>query len=269
MDDFILKAIIAGILVVLVSGPLGCVVVWRRMAYFGDTLAHSALLGTALGIMFDVDPVISVIFLGVVFSVMLVVMQRNPQLSNDSLLGIIAHGALAFGLVLLAVMQNRGLRVDLMSYLFGDILAVTNSELLWMAVLVLLVMVSLAYLWKSLLSIAVHEELARSEGIAVDRVRLSFMILMALVVAVAMKVVGILLITALLIIPAASARRFSTSPQAMAFISIVFGMIAVVSGLFASMQWDSPAGPSIVVAAVVLFFVSRVKLSRTYFGENK
>ena len=152
MDDFILRAIIAGVLVVLVSGPLGCVVVWRRMAYFGDTLAHSALLGTALGIMFDLDPVISVIFLGVVFSVLLVVMQRNPQLSNDSLLGIIAHGALAFGLVLLAVMQNRGLRVDLMSYLFGDILAVTNSELMWMAVLVLLVIVSLSYLWKSLLS---------------------------------------------------------------------------------------------------------------------
>ena len=262
MDDFIIRAMIAGILVVLVTGPLGCVVVWRRMAYFGDTLAHSALLGTALGIMFDVNPVISVIFLGAVFSLLLVMMQRNPQLGNDALLGIIAHGALAFGLVLLAVMQNRGMRVDLMSYLFGDILAVSNTELLWMAGLVLLVLLGLAYLWKSLLSIAVHEELARSEGIAVDRVRLSFMILMALVVAVAMKVVGILLITALLIIPAASARRFSASPHSMAVISIVFGVFAVVAGLFASMQWDSPAGPSIVVAAVVCFFVSRFKIPR-------
>jgi len=263
MDDFIIRAIVAGLLVVLVSGPLGCVVVWRRMAYFGDTLAHSALLGAALGIMFEVDPVISVIFLGALFSTLLVVMQRNPQLSNDALLGIIAHGALALGLVLLALLQNQGMRVDLISYLLGDILAVTNNELIWMTVLVLLVAVSLSYLWKSLLSIAVHEELARSEGIAVDRVRLSFMVLMALVVAVAMKVVGILLITALLIIPAASARRFAHSPQAMALISIVFGVIAVVSGLFASMQWDSPAGPSIVVAAVMLFFVTRIKLART------
>lgn len=259
MDDFILKAIMAGLLVVLVSGPLGCVVVWRRMAYFGDTLAHSALLGTALGIMFDVNPVISVIFLGALFSVLLVVMQRNPQLTTDALLGIVAHGALAFGLVLLAVMQNRGMRVDLMSYLLGDILAVSNHELIWMSVLVLIVLLSLAYLWKSLLSIAVHEELARSEGIAVDAVRLSFMIMMTLVVAVAMKVVGILLITALLIIPAASARRFSASPHAMAIISILFGVLAVISGLLASMQWDSPAGPSIVVASVVLFFVSRLK----------
>jgi len=260
MDDFIIKALVAGLLVVLVSGPLGCVVVWRRMSYFGDTLAHAALLGAALGIMIDLHPVVSVIFTGTVFSLVLVLMQRNPQLTTDALLGIIAHGSLALGLVILAILQNRGLQVDLMSYLLGDILAVSDRELVWMAGLVVMVLVSLAYLWKSLLSIAVHEELARSEGIAVDRVRLLFMVLMTLVVATAMKVVGILLITALLIIPAASARRFSATPQAMALISVVFGVLAVISGMFASMQWDSPAGPSIVVAAVMLFFISRFSL---------
>lgn len=261
MDDFILKAVIAGLLVVLMSGPLGCVVVWRRMAYFGDTLAHAALLGTALGILFDVSPVISVIFLGLVLSIMLVWMQRNPQLSTDALLGIVAHGALATGLVLLAILQNQGMRVDLMSYLLGDILAVSSDELIWMSVLVVTVLLCLSYLWKSLLSIAVHEELARSEGIPVDHVRLGFMVLMALVVAAAMKVVGILLITALLIIPASSARRFSSTPVSMAIISVVFGVLAVISGLLASMQWDSPAGPSIVVAAVILFFISRMTKS--------
>jgi len=259
MDDFILRALIAGLLVVIVSGPLGCVVVWRRMAYFGDTLAHSALLGTALSLSFDFNPLFGVIFIGLLVSVLLVIYQRKPDISSDTLLGILAHGALALGLVLLAFMQNQGMRVDLMAYLFGDILAVSQTDLIWMFIGMLFVLLSLKFLWGSLLSIAIHEELARSEGIAVDRVRLQFMLLMALVVAVAMKVVGILLITALLIIPAASARRFASSPESMAVIALLFGILSVILGLGASMQWDSPTGPSIVVASVSIFFLSRLK----------
>jgi zinc transport system permease protein len=261
MDNFILRALIAGLLVVVVSGPLGCIVVWRRMAYFGDTLAHSALLGTALSLSFDINSMFGVIFTGLLVSILLVIYQRKPDISSDTLLGILAHGALALGLVLLAYMQNQGMRVDLMAYLFGDILAVTQTDLIWMFLGMLFVLLSLKLLWRSLLSIAIHEELARSEGVAVDRVRLQFMLLMALVVAVAMKVVGILLITALLIIPAASARRFSSSPESMALIALIFGMFSVVLGLMASMHWDSPTGPSIVVASVCVFFFSRFKIA--------
>lgn len=259
MDDFILRALIAGILMVMISGPLGCVVVWRRMAYFGDTLAHSALLGTAMAIMVDVNPLLGVLIIGLLISVLLVVFQRKPDISSDTLLGIMAHGALAAGLVLLALMQNQGMRIDLMAYLFGDILAVSWNDLSWMCVGVVVVLISLKILWRALLSIAVHEELARSEGVAVERVRLLFMLLVAVVVAVAMKVIGILLITALLIIPAATARRFSNSPESMVTISIMIGALAVLLGLAASMQWDSPVGPSIVVAAAVSFFLSRLK----------
>ncbi len=259
MDDFIIRALLAGLLVVLVSGPLGCVVVWRRMAYFGDTLAHSALLGTAMAIMFEFDTLFGVIMIGLLVSFLLVLFQRKKDITSDTLLGIMSHGSLAIGLVLLATIQTQGMRVDLMGYLFGDILAVSWSDLLWMLIAVVVVIAGLSGIWRALLSIAIHEELARSEGIAVDYVRLAFMLLIALVVAVAMKVVGILLITALLIIPAASARRYSSSPESMAVFAIIFGVLAVMLGLFSSMQWDSPTGPSIVVASVALFFVSRLK----------
>ena len=259
MDDFILRALLAGLLVVLVSGPIGCVIVWRRMAYFGDTLAHAALLGAALSLLFELDVLIGVLIVGLVISIFLVSFQRHKDVAGDTLLGIMAHGSLAVGLVLLAVMQSNGMRVDLMAYLFGDILAVSWQDLLWMLIAVVIVLAGLVKIWKPLISIAVHEELSRSEGIAVDGVQLFFMMLIALLVAVAMKVVGIILITALLIIPAASARRFASSPESMAIYAIVFGVIAVGLGVFSSMQWDSPTGPSIVVAAVLLFFVSRLK----------
>ena len=259
IDDFIVRALIAGILVVLVSGPLGCVVVWRRMAYFGDALAHSALLGTSLAIMLDINPLIGVMLIGIVLSYLLIRLQAKKDLSSDAILGILSHGALAAGLVMLAIMQSEGQRIDLMGYLFGDILSVSWSYLIWLSGICVIVIALIGWLWQSILAVAVHEELARCEGIAVDRVRLIFMLLMAVVVAVAMKIVGIILITALLIVPAASARRFAKSPELMAVAAIVFGLLSVLGGVFASMQWDTPAGPSIVLVSVFLFFVSRFK----------
>lgn len=263
MDDFIIRAVLAGILVVLMSGPLGCVVVWRRMAYFGDTLAHAALLGTGLAIMFDFGSMMGVLVIGLLLSVLLVMLQRAPDLSIDTLLGILSHGALATGLVLLAWLQHQGLRIDYMSYLFGDILAVSWNELAWMLAVAIVVVGVLFYLWQALLAMAIHEELAQTEGVNILRMRLIFMMLMALMIAVAMKVVGVLLITALLIIPAASARRLAWSPESMALTSIAIGILAVISGVMASMQWDTPAGPSIVVAAMALFFISRFKTLRS------
>ena len=267
MDDFVVRALLAGLLVVLVTGPLGCVVVWRRMAYFGDALAHSALLGTALAIMLELNPLLGVVVVGAGVSYLLIRLQTKKDLSSDAILGILSHGALAAGLIMLAILQEQGQRIDLMAYLFGDILSVSWPYLGWLLLICVLVLGLCRYLWQSLLAIAVSEELARSEGIAVDRVRLLFMLLMALVVAVAMKIVGIILITALLIVPAASARRFAASPEKMALFAILLGMISVFAGIYASMAWDSPAGPSIVLASVLLFFISR--LSKAYSPLKK
>jgi len=262
MDDFIVRALLAGLLVVTVSGPLGCVVVWRRMAYFGDALAHSALLGASIALMSELNPLVGVILIGVILSYLLIRLQAKKDLSSDAILGILSHGALAAGLVLIAIMQSSGQRIDLMSYLFGDILSVSWAYLGWLSLICALVLAVFVWMWPSILALAVSEELARSEGIAVDRVRLVFMLLMAVVIGVAMKIVGIILITALLIIPAAGARRFAGSPEKMAVLAIVFGVLSVFGGVFASMQWDTPAGPSIVLSCVLLFFMSRVKLTR-------
>jgi len=259
MDDFILRALLAGLLVVMVSGPLGCVVVWRRMAYFGDALAHSALLGAAIALLIDINPLMGVLLVGSVLSYLLIRLQTKKDLSSDAILGILSHGALAAGLVVVAIMQANGQRIDLMAYLFGDILSVSWAYLGWLALVCAAVLLVFIIMWQSILALAVSEELARSEGVNVGRVRLVFMLLMAVVIAVAMKIVGIILITALLIIPAAGARRFAGSPETMAVFAIAFGVLSVIGGVLASMQWDTPAGPSIVLASVLLFFLSRVK----------
>jgi zinc transport system permease protein len=253
MDDFIIRALFGGIVVALVAGPLGSFVVWRRMAYFGDTLAHSALLGVALGFLVGISTNLTVIALCMGLAVMLVTLQRQRRLASDTLLGILAHSALSLGLVSVAFLE--GVRIDLMGYLFGDILAVTSGDLAWIFGGGLLALVLLLVLWRPLLAMTVHEDLARVEGVPVMWVSLGFMLLIALVIAVAMKVVGILLITSLMIIPAATARRLAATPEQMAVLAGVLGALAVMGGVMGSLQWDTPTGPSIVVAAAVLFAV--------------
>jgi zinc transport system permease protein len=242
-DDFFVRAMIAGIGVALTAGPLGCFVVWRRMAYFGDTMAHSALLGVALSLLLQINLIVSVFLVASAVSILLIFLQRRQALSADALLGILSHSALAIGLVIV-------------SFLFGDILAVTRSDiaLIWGGGLV--VLVSMVFLWRSLLASTINTELAEAEGLNPERAKLIFTLLMALVIAIAMKVVGIMLITSLLIIPAATARRFSSTPEVMAVVASLIGAVAVVGGLFGSLSYDTPSGPSIVVAAVILFVIS-------------
>ena len=254
MDDFLLRALLAGLGVALVAGPLGCFVVWRQMAYFGAALAHAALLGVALGLLFDLDPNLGVLAVSLVVAVLLVALGRQPRLASDTLLGILAHGTLAMGLVALAFVEDT--RVDLMAYLFGDVLATSMTDLLWIYGGGVLVLAALAILWRRLLFLTVHEELARSSGVRAGQTRLAFMLLIALVTAVAMKIVGVLLIVSLLIVPAATARRFATSPESMAALAAAAGCLAVAGGLGGALGLDAPAGPAIVVAATLLFFLS-------------
>ena len=255
-SSFLWRALAAGIGVALIAGPLGSFVVWRRMAYFGDTLAHSALLGVALGFLIGIDLEIGILAVCVAVAALLVALQRQHTLGVDTLLGILSHSALSIGLVVVAFLH--GLRVDLMAYLFGDILAVRQADLLWIYGGVAVVLAVLAAIWRPLLAMTVHEELARAEGVPVAPVRLAFILIMAITVAIAMKVVGVLLITALLIIPAATARRFARTPEQMAAIAALIGCLAVSGGLAGSFFFDTPAGPSVVVCAAVLFAASLV-----------
>ncbi|MFQ5774916.1 MAG: metal ABC transporter permease [Kiloniellaceae bacterium] len=251
MDDFFIRALIAGLGVAAVTAPLGCFVVWRRMAYFGATLAHGALLGVALGLLLGVDVTLGIAASSVAIALMVVLLQRQRLIGSDTLLGILAHSGLAIGLVALGLLA--GLRVDLMAYLFGDVLAVTRADIAWIYGGGLLVLGVLALIWRPLLIITLDEELARAEGVRVVPVQFAFMLTLAVVIAIAMKVVGILLIVSLLIIPAATARPFARTPERMALLAAALGGLSVIGGLFASSQWDTPSGPSIVVAATVLF----------------
>jgi zinc transport system permease protein len=254
IPDFLWRALLGGIGVALVAGPLGCFIVWRRMAYFGDSLSHSALLGIALGFLLGVDLVIGVIACCVAVAVLLVGLQRQKRWGVDTLLVILSHSALSIGLVAISFMPN--LRVDLTSYLFGDILAVSRADLAWIYGGGFAVLAALAAIWRPLLSITVHEDLARAEGVAVERIQLAFALLIAVAVALAMKVIGILLVSALLIIPAATARRFVRTPEQMAVAAAAIGIVAVLAGLAGSLRFDTPGGPSIVVAAALLFALS-------------
>ena len=254
MDDFLVRALLGGLGVALIAGPFGSFVVWRRLAYFGDTLAHSALLGVAVGFLLHINLTLGVLVICQVVALLLFFGQRQRQLASDTLLGILAHGALSLGLVSLAFMET--VRVDLMAYLFGDILAITNSDLLWIFCGGGLALLGLLMIWKPLLSITIHEDLARVEGVAVDRINWIFLGLIALSVALMMKVVGMLLVTSLLIIPAATARRFAAGPEWMALLASLIGCGAVGGGLYSSFLWDTPTGPSIVVTACLLFMFS-------------
>ncbi len=254
MPDFLLHALLAGLALALVAGPLGSFVVWRRMAYFGDTLSHSALLGVALGLLLDISPTLAVTLGCVLLAVLLVTLQQRQPLASDTLLGILAHRSLSLGLVTLSFMPE--VRIDLMSYLFGDLLAVSRSDLYWILAGSAGVLLALALLWRRLLAITVHEELARVEGLPVAALRLGLMLLIAVVIAVAMKIVGVLLITSLLIIPAAAAQRHARTPEQMALGASLLGLLAVCGGLSLSWFQDTPAGPSIVVCAAALFLLS-------------
>ena len=254
LDDFFTRALIGGIGVALVAGPLGCFIVWRRMAYFGDTMAHSALLGVALALLLDVNVILGVFAIATAGALALLLLQRQTLLPSDALLGILAHSTLALGLVLVSFMA--WLRIDLLSYLFGDLLAVSVEDIVLIYGGGLVVLALLALIWRPLLAGTVSEELAAAEALKPERARLIFMILMAAVIAIAMKIVGILLITSLLIIPAATARRFASGPEIMALMAAALGALAVCLGLFGSLEFDTPSGPSVVVAALLLFLIS-------------
>lgn len=254
LDDFFVRALVAGVGVSLIAGPLGCFIVWRRLSYFGDTLAHAALLGVALAFLLEVNITATVFLVSATVAVLLLLLQKKASLSSDALLGLLSHSALALGLVVLAFMGS--VRFDLMGLLFGDILSVSKTDIATIYGGGAAVLLVLFVIWRRLFAGTVSLELAEAEGMRPGTANVIFMLLMATVIAIAMKIVGVLLITALLIVPAATARRFSSGPEQMAVLSALIGAVAVVGGLSGSLKWDTPSGPSIVVAALVLFLFS-------------
>jgi|TARA_Y100000588_G_scaffold257944_1_gene272456 zinc transport system permease protein len=253
LDDFLWRAALAGVVLALAAGPLGCFVVWRRMAYFGDATAHAAILGVALSLAFSIS-----IFVGVLLSALamafMILSFSGRVFAIDTLLGVAAHGALALGLV--AITFIPGMRVDLTAYLFGDILAVSHTDLVVICLGAVFILVLLRLRWGPLLLLTLNTDLAAARGIDTRRENLILTVMLAMLVAVAIKIVGALLITAMLIIPAAAARPISRTPEWMAGIAVLAGITAVLTGLMGSYHWDTPTGPTVVVAASALFLLT-------------
>ena len=257
MIELLFPGWLAGIMLACAAGPLGSFVVWRRMSYFGDTLAHASLLGVAFGLLLDVNPFYAVIAVTLLLAGGLVWLEKRPQLAIDTLLGIMAHSALSLGLVVVSLMSN--IRVDLMAYLFGDLLAVTPEDLISIAIGVVIVVAILFWQWRSLLSMTISPDLAFVDGVKLQRVKLLLMLVTALTIGVAMKFVGALIITSLLIIPAATARRFARTPEQMAGVRCFGGDGGSDWRFNLSAFYDTPAGPSVVLCAALLFIISMMK----------
>jgi len=251
LDDFLIRALIAGIGIAALAGPLGCLVVWRRMAFFGDSLAHSSLLGIALGLIIGISPQFAVPIVTFAVCISLVYLQRRSHLPSDTVLGIIAHSTLALGLVMISLVGSY--EVSVMGILLGDILSVSKQDIAIIYGGGAIVLVLLHKFWRSMLASTVSPDIATAEGLKPRQSEWVFMLLIALVVAVSLKLIGALLITAMLIIPAATARRFSNTPEAMVLAAIIIGMVSIGGGLFSSLHLDTPTGPSIILIAAIIF----------------
>ena len=254
-DPFIIRGILAGIAVALISGLVGCFVVWRRMSYYGESIAHSSLLGVGLGILMGIGINLGVIFTCLLFGILFLWLQQSKVLSSDTLLGVLAHLALSVGVIVISM--NR-VKIDIHSFLFGDILTVTQNDLWGMYLAVLVVVIIICLNWSSLLLVTIDEDLAKAEGVNPLFINLLLTSILTIVVAVSIQIIGLLLITSMLIIPAAASRRLVNSPETMAVVATVIGILSVIIGIFLSVEIDAPSGPSIVVVSAVLFFLSPV-----------
>ena len=250
MPDFLIYAIIVALAIAIVAGPLGAFVVWQRLSYFGDTLAHGALLGVAVGVFAEINITFAVVACCLLLAALLFILQKKTGLGDDAMLGLLSHSALAAGLVSISLM---GTSVDLFAFLFGDLLTTTLGDVLLITGVCLCELTLTIVFWRKLLLCVIDANLAKVEGIPVALMRALLLFAIAIVVAFAMRVVGVLLITALLIIPATASRRLSQSPEAMAIGAAIIGCLATGLGLTASYLYNTPAGPSIALSATGLF----------------
>ena len=254
-DPFILKGILAGIAVALISGLVGCFVVWRRMSYYGESIAHSSLLGVGFAILMGVSINLGIVFTCLLFGILFLWLEHSKVLSSDTLLGVLAHLALALGIIVISL--NK-IKIDIHAFLFGDILTVSSSDLWGMYLGVLIAVFLICCNWSSLLLVTIDEDLAKAEGVNTLNVNLLFTSILTIVVAISIQIIGLLLITAMLIIPAAASRRLTNSPETMALVATFIGIVSVILGILLSVEIDTPSGPSIVLVSAILFFLSPI-----------
>lgn len=255
LEDFIQRALLVGIYISFMAGPLGCFIVWRRMAYFGDTLSHASLMGISLSLALSLPIKIGIFCVCLLIAFFILQIRENRYFAMDTILGLLAHGGLALGIFLISLFSQQ---INIYTYLFGDILSVTWTDVGIFAVGLLIVLAYLWYNWKSLTMLTLHEDLAKADGIKTRRLDYSFLLILTLIIALSIHIVGVLLITSLLIIPAAAARPFSSDPIQMASRAAAIGAFSIGGGLYLSYDLDTPSGPSIIVVALGIFILSNL-----------
>ena len=266
-DDFIFRAFVAGIGLALIAGPLGCFIVWRRLSYFGDTIAHSSLLGVVISYALNFNLILTVFIISCFIALFLLFLQKKTNLPDDALLGLLSHSVLAIGLVLLGLLSF--IRIDLMGLLFGDILSVNFTDILFVWIGGSIVLILLIWIWRPLFAGTVNLELAKAEGLNPELANAIFTLLIAAVIAIAIKIVGILLITGLLIIPASASRNLSSTPIQMAILASLIGVISVVLGLFSSLTWNTSTGPAILSIAMGIFILTLLPWKKLLISKKE
>ncbi len=257
MHSFIITALLAGIGIAIISGPIGSLMIWRRMTYFGDTLAHATLLGVSIATLLNINIYYGLIATCLLIAALLTIIASDKKFTNDTILSILSHTILSLGLISITLSKNANVRIDLLGYLYGDILSINNLDLIYIYLIDIIVLASLTFLWDKLVLITIHKELAITEGINETKIKWIFTLLISLIFAITIRLVGVLLINALLIIPSAIAKTWAKSPTHMAILGSIFGCITIILGILASLIWDVPTGPAIVISAAILFLLSR------------
>jgi zinc transport system permease protein len=260
LEPFFLRALLAGVALAVISAPLGCFVIWQRMAYFGETVAQASLIGVALGLALQVDITVGVLLTALVVALLLIWFSRQQLVARDSILGLLHHAALATGVI--AVSMLKGPPVDLIGFLFGDVFAVTTADIAWIVAGGAVVLAAVAWLWQPLLRLAVHEDLAAAEGVERQWIAPVFTLLLAVAIAVAMKIVGILLVMAFLVVPAVAARPLAGTPERMVVLTALIAAGSVLAGLWLSANFDSPGGPSVVLVMALVAGLSLTLAAR-------
>jgi zinc transport system permease protein len=253
MDNFIINSIIAGIGIALITGLLGCFVVWRKMSYFGESLGHGAILGVGAGIILGINQSLSIILVILIFAALLTYLQNRKAFSNDTILGILAHGALAMGIILISVSDNSSF--NLHAFLFGDILLVGVKEIYLIFFSAIIIYAIILCNWKAIILSTISKDLARSQNISNFKMDLLLTTTMALAVAISIQIIGALLITSMLIIPPATAKQLARNPKNMVIISTIIAILSVLAGLLTSYQFDIPSGPAIILSSFILFII--------------
>jgi zinc transport system permease protein len=254
LDDFLVRSVIAGLIMVVIAAPMGCLMVWQRLAFLSDTLGHAAVMGVGLGLLLEVTPVFGVLAVALLIVFSLNRVNSFNSALSETTLAIISHTGLAGGIILVGLLPAQS--VNLEAILFGDLLATTSADLIRLLITTVVLLLLLLHHWRSFVAVSVSREIAQAEGIEVRKVQFLMYIMIALLVAVMMKVMGVLLIAAMLVIPTTSARLFSRSPEQMVAVSAFYGLGALVGGISSSFQFDWQTGPAIVVSATMLLLIT-------------